>query len=386
MQLVLWIPAFLWLIFFFLAGAAVGSFLNVCIYRLPHEKSLLWPHSRCGHCLQVIRWYDNIPLISYWLLRGRCRTCGHWFSMRYFGIELLTSLSFAGLFYLEVIANVHNVDPLVLGPWQDDLAKLTIFLYHAILVSFLLVATFCDIDSRSIPLSLTLTGTAVGLIGSVIWPWPWPYSPAVAAMTDGPWWAAQVMPREGLYAWPLWGPPPSWLPQGSIWLGLATGLAGLLVGTLILRLVRISFGVGMGAEYMDDPSPEESPGWFGARWLSWLQRVGGKTMGLGDADLMMMAGAFLGWQPVLLAFFVAVVPGLFFGLAQLLGKGENELPFGPSLAIGVILTFLFWHWIGRPFQVLFFNDVLLFGLAGACFAFMLVSGYVIRLLRLSRQE
>ena len=81
MQLVLWFPAFLWLIFFFCVGAAVGSFLNVCIYRLPLERSLVWPGSRCGYCLQVIRWYDNIPLVSYWVLRGRCRTCGATFSL-----------------------------------------------------------------------------------------------------------------------------------------------------------------------------------------------------------------------------------------------------------------------------------------------------------------
>src|SRR5438874_5717053 len=64
------------LIFVFMVGASVGSFLNVSIARLPLEKSLLWPNSRCGSCLQSIRWYDNIPLLSYLCLRGRCRTCG----------------------------------------------------------------------------------------------------------------------------------------------------------------------------------------------------------------------------------------------------------------------------------------------------------------------
>ena len=59
---------FFQLITVFIVGASVGSFFNVCIYRLPLEKSLLWPGSRCGHCFQPIRWYDNIPLLSYWLL------------------------------------------------------------------------------------------------------------------------------------------------------------------------------------------------------------------------------------------------------------------------------------------------------------------------------
>src|SRR5262249_27213517 len=92
----------------FIVGAMVGSLLNVCIYRIPMEKSILWPNSRCGSCLQPICWFDNIPIVSYLLLRGRCRTCKEPFSMRYFLIELLTGVAFAGLFYLEVVENVHH--------------------------------------------------------------------------------------------------------------------------------------------------------------------------------------------------------------------------------------------------------------------------------------
>src|SRR5438876_7866250 len=101
-----------WLLFIlFVFGTMVGSLLNVCVYRLPMEKSLLWPGSRCGHCLQPVRWYDNIPLLSYLILRGRCRACGTKYSGRYFLVELLTGLSFAGLFYLEVVCDVHGLDP-----------------------------------------------------------------------------------------------------------------------------------------------------------------------------------------------------------------------------------------------------------------------------------
>ena len=65
-----------WYVLLFLLGASVGSLMNVCVYRLPLEKSILWPSSRCFSCLQPIRWRDNIPLLSYWLLRGKCRNCG----------------------------------------------------------------------------------------------------------------------------------------------------------------------------------------------------------------------------------------------------------------------------------------------------------------------
>src|SRR5437899_2208950 len=93
----------------FLVGIVVGSFLNVCIHRLPYEKSILWPlGSRCGTCHKPIEWYDNLPLWSYIRLRGQCRMCGARFSPRYFFVELITGLSFVALSYLEMGLNVHN--------------------------------------------------------------------------------------------------------------------------------------------------------------------------------------------------------------------------------------------------------------------------------------
>src|SRR5262249_2007766 len=139
----------------FLVGAAWGSFINVCVYRLPYEKSVLWPGSRCGNCFQPIRWYHNLPLISYWWLRGRCQVCGARFSIRFFLIELFTALCFVGLFYLEAVQNVYDLDifrghsflyrPI---PWQVWI----IFFYHAALLTFLLTASFIDLEHFEIPL------------------------------------------------------------------------------------------------------------------------------------------------------------------------------------------------------------------------------------------
>ena len=167
----------------FVLGTIVGSLLNVCIHRLPLEKSIMWPGSHCGQCLQAIRWYDNIPLLSYLILRGRCRDCGQRYSARYFLIELLTGLCFAGLFYLEVICDVHGLDPnkiqatrvewrLSMPTWPAWI----VFGYHALLLCFLIVASFCDLDYREIPLSITIPGTVIGLIGAMLLPWPWPLS------------------------------------------------------------------------------------------------------------------------------------------------------------------------------------------------------------------
>jgi leader peptidase (prepilin peptidase)/N-methyltransferase len=355
------------LVMMFVLGTIVGSLLNVCIYRLPLEKSILWPGSHCGHCFQPIRWYDNIPLISYVVLLGRCRTCGKHYSIRYFFIELFTGLCFAGLFYLEVVENIHQID--ALAPergWIENMyfpsaTAWVVFGYHALLVCFLLVASFCDLDYREIPFSVTVPGTVLGLIGAVIWAWPWPYTPqeAVPAALQGPaWWLhPNLGPKQGLYPWPFWGPLPAWFAPGGNWqTGLATGLAGAVLGTLMLRLIRFLFGLGLGME----------------------------ALGLGDADLMMMAGSFLGWQPVVAAFFIGVFAGLIFGLVQLLLGGGNMMPFGPSLGIGVVASFLCWRWIGPQMQPLFFNDTFMLPLAGVSCVLMLIASYFLRVLRLVR--
>jgi leader peptidase (prepilin peptidase)/N-methyltransferase len=361
-DLIMQLPLTLWVVWTFVVGTAVGSLLNVCIARLPLEKSILWPGSRCGNCLQSIRWYDNIPLVSYWILRGRCRQCGARFSIRYFLIELLTGLAFAGLFYLEIVANVHDLQYFKDNAWAIRAGQIpwpawAFFLHHAILLSLLIACAFCDLERREIPLSLTLFGTGLGLLGATLFPWPWPPSPnQIAIMPQPPiaWWLAE--PKEiahGLYPWPPWGPPPSWLPPGSWRLGLATGLVGMLVGTWMLRGVRWVFSRGLGRE----------------------------ALGLGDADLMMMAGAFLGWQPVVVAFFAGALVTLGFAIVQAVVFRENALPFGPGLAAGTVLTWLCWRWIAPAVQPLMFNEFLLFLCVGAGAGFMLVTSALFRLRR-----
>lgn len=351
------------LVMTFILGTIVGSLLNVCIYRIPLEKSTMWPGSRCGHCFQRIRWFDNIPLLSYLILRGRCRTCGHSFSMRYFLIELLTGACFSAVFYLVAVFNIHqfealrfqrfHIERLLLPSWE----ALAIWGHHCLLISFLIVASFCDLDHREIPFSITIPGTALGLLFAVTFPWPWPQlTPTPGQALD--WWLAgdaNLGPRTGLYPWPFWGPLPGWFDPGGNWqTGLATGLLGALAGTVLLRIIRFLFSLGLGIE----------------------------AMGLGDADLMMMAGSFLGWQPVVVAFLIGVFAGLIFGVAQMVVYRDNMMPFGPALAVGIVLTCLGWHWIGPSVQPLFFNGYLMLILGGASAVLMLVSSYVLRLIRM----
>ena len=128
----------------------VGSFLNVCIYRLPAGKSIVRPASACPVCGNTIRWYDNIPLISYVILRGRCRGCNTPISLRYPIIEIL-----CGLFAMAI--GMH---------YGYSLPALIYF----ILIAALLVITFIDIDHRIIPDVISLSGIPLGFLASFLLP------------------------------------------------------------------------------------------------------------------------------------------------------------------------------------------------------------------------
>ena len=145
--------------------------------------------------------------------------------------------------------------------------------------------------------------------------------------------------------WPFWGPTFQFAPPGSFQLGLLNGVIGALAGSLVVRIIRWVFGVGFGRE----------------------------ALGLGDADLLMMAGAFLGWQIAVLSLFV----GAFFAillkaLAAIVGGAApaptadgqppadaRELPFGPGLAGGVVVTWFAWPWLGPKVQFVFFDGFMI---------------------------
>lgn len=136
----------------FVLGAVVGSFLNVCIYRLPAGESVVSPPSHCPRCDNRIRWYDNIPLISYVILRGKCRGCGAPISLRYPLVELLNGLITLGL--------MLNFGP---GPG---------FLVLFVFCSALVTITFIDIDHQIIPDEISLPGIVIGFLCSLVLPYP----------------------------------------------------------------------------------------------------------------------------------------------------------------------------------------------------------------------
>ncbi len=134
----------------FAGGACIGSFLNVCIHRIPREESIVRPRSRCPACGSAIAWYDNIPVLSYFMLRGRCRRCGARISLRYPFVELLTAVLFLAVW------NRYGFD-----------ARTLVFMA---VVGGLIVATFVDIDFMIIPDRISLGGMPAGLLASALAP------------------------------------------------------------------------------------------------------------------------------------------------------------------------------------------------------------------------
>jgi leader peptidase (prepilin peptidase)/N-methyltransferase len=135
-------------VYMFILGAMAGSFLNVCIVRLPDRKSLIWPSSHCPKCDKPIRWFDNIPIISFIILKGKCRNCGGSISWRYPLVELLT----ASLFVL-LILRFTNVVALAI---------------YIVFICSLVVITFIDLQHYIIPDEISIPGIFIGLALSLI--------------------------------------------------------------------------------------------------------------------------------------------------------------------------------------------------------------------------
>ena len=146
-----------WAVVVFIFGTCIGSFLNVCIWRIPRDESIFSPPSRCPKCGHWIRWYENIPLLSWTFLRGKCSQCGNRISFRYFFVELLTGV----LFLLVWLKIVFEQKPLALA-----------VIYFA--VTMLIVTTvFIDIEHRIIPDETTYPVMLAGLVVPLIFPEVW---------------------------------------------------------------------------------------------------------------------------------------------------------------------------------------------------------------------
>ncbi|MDQ6700756.1 MAG: prepilin peptidase [Acidobacteriota bacterium] len=178
-------------VFAFLAGLLIGSFLNVCIYRWPRDLSVVRPRSHCPECERTIAWYDNIPLISYLLLRARCRYCQARIPLRYPAVELLTALLF-GYFV-----------------WRFGLTPTGA--KYCILSAILVALVFSDLEELILPDEFTLGGIVIGLIFAVVVPVPDVVAHAIASLSDLSLGQRTLSVAEAVLGIVL--------PSGSLWLG-----------------------------------------------------------------------------------------------------------------------------------------------------------------------
>ena len=252
-----------------IAGSCIGSFLNVVVWRLPRKESVVWPGSHCPNCGHAVRWHDNIPVLGWILLAGRCRDCGWSIPYRYPLVEVLT----AGLWWSSLQATGF-------GSGTPTLLNL---ISGVVLVSLLIPLTLIDLDHLWLPESLCRAGVVTGLLASGL--------AAIAQVSGGP---------ELLFARCL----------------------GACAALLILEGVS-----HLGERILGQPA-----------------------LGLGDAKLAALGGAWLGLTGIGMALALAVLGGAVIGLtARVLGRlGPREpFPFGPFIATGIWLVWLQgsgWWW------------------------------------------
>jgi leader peptidase (prepilin peptidase)/N-methyltransferase len=263
-------------------GLAIGSFLNVVIHRLPLGESLVHPGSRCPGCGAAVRAWDNVPVLSYLLLRGRCRNCNEPISFRYPLIEALTGATFGAI------------------AWQYGAVGMMPVL--CVFAAALIAAAAIDIDHRIIPDEISLGGLALALT----------LVPGVHVLAGRPWDASLLASFSGAL-----------IGGGTLWV---LGFAHARVSTWMGRSFEHWPGPG---EALPKPSSLDYWIWF-------------PGMGFGDVKLLAMIGAVLGPFGVFETLLAASAAGLLLGVgwAAVTRSWNAPFGFGPAIAFGAVWVVL----------------------------------------------
>ncbi len=365
------VPFHFWSVLLFMFGCIVGSFLNVCIYRMPRDESLVSPPSHCPHCNYAIPWYLNIPLFTWVFLRGRCAHCRAPISPRYFLVELLTGVAFLGSW-------------LAVGHQSGWLA-----LAYCLVLSGLIVATFIDLEHYIIPDEITVGGMVVGFLCSLAVPSLHRGSDPLLSLF------AKFLGKRQQEALNLSAAtsPVSSLIQSALGIGIGFGLVYLIV-----RLGKLLFGrqhlelepdsrviftetalvlpdqeilfeelfyrksdsitfqakaielidrcylattvklspdkLIIGEEVLD---PEQVPHMEVVTDKMVLPR---EAMGFGDVKFMGAIGAFLGWQATVFSLMVSSLMGALVGVLLIVFRKQewsSRIPYGPYIALAATI-------------------------------------------------
>ena len=367
--------------FIFALGAIVGSFLNVVVHRLPMGMSVVSPPSRCPTCGARLAWHENLPIIGWFLVKGKCRYCKVKISPQYVCIEAIVALLFIGLYIAYYV-----VGPSVVHPWWGGVGgnwfyysgvfrSSPYFIAHLFLVAGLLAMTLIDARTFTIPMQIPLTITIVGFLAAIIQP----LLPSIPATGTG-------WPMVTTCTWP-------WF------MSCACGMLGIFIGIVLLKTGKIRYSFADYEEYVkgdevigDYPHarremrfellfllpcmiglvagyflggllPASPPpiffqslggallGYLVGGGIIWTVRIlgtyafGKEAMGLGDVHLLAAVGAVFGWVDPVLIFFIAPFSGLIWvamsiGLSAMFKRARRELPFGPHLAVATLIVIL----------------------------------------------
>ena len=274
-----------------LAGLAFGSFLNVCLSRWPEGESIVKPRSHCRSCERTLAWWENIPLLSWLGLRGRCRTCNAWIGWRYPLVELVVGTAW-GIIGWRLISQIQDVQLATVSQSSSFgfgiLGALGLMLFTWMLVGLAVL----DAEYLWLADAVTLPGIPLGIAYFI--------------------WLSEFTPHNSLTTFYLWK-------------GLGERLAVAAVAALLILLIR---------------------------WLYKLVRKR-EGIGLGDAKLMAMLAAWLGLEGALLSFFLGVALGSVAAIITIVRHSKHtsdenwalqKLPLGTFLCIGGIISALY----GQP--------------------------------------
>lgn len=382
-------PHWFYIVFLFAVGSSIGSFLNVVVYRLPRGQSLVHPPSRCPKCEHRLAWYDNLPVVGWIFLGGKCRYCRQPISARYPIVEGVVGLLFAAFYVLIFMAHQgpfwaefdEGGQLTVLWRMSDLAVDWPIFGLYLAAASALLAASLIDAELYLIPAVLPLIVAGLGVL--------------VHTFAD----------RPGLPGTLSAGPREMALSAGGV-IGMIASIAMLRLGflkrsfedggsplevdkrrqkegetlgpeytagqvrreifkELIFLLPPLALG-GLAMGLASDGEPmhsfwvtaahmDSASGFLGSLlggliggFAVWVTRIlgslafGKEAMGLGDVDLMFAVGTVVGGGAATAAFLIAPFFALPLGLAMWVFKSRRQLPYGPYLSMATVLVMLFY--------------------------------------------
>ena len=338
------VPFHFWSVAFFILGCMVGSFLNVCIHRLPLGESVVSPPSHCPHCKYSIPWYLNVPLITWVYLRGKCRNCGAPISIRYFLVELLTGIVF-------------------LACWlQFGQVSAALALIYCFFLAGLIAATFIDFEHFIIPDEITIGGMVVGFLCSFFFPALHDVTSVHASLKQS---LLGMGVGAGLIYFILrlgklaFGKHKVALPPETRIVFTETGVLlpdktvpyeelfyrqsdAIVLHARTVELVdrcykNVVVRLSPALLQIDDEklNPETVPHLEAVSSEIVLPR---EAMGFGDVKFMGAIGAFLGWKAVIFSLMVSSAIGSVVGLHLMaLGRRQSRLPYGPYIAMAAAI-------------------------------------------------